>query len=317
MKYRKIDMHAHFITPSYLDFSIKRFGPRPEGYPTPQWSPELHLAQMKAAGVEYTLLSTANPYPYTGDRRGTLELVQACNDEISQICADHSDSLGFTAVLPIHDAQDSVRELERAVTKLGAGGVCISTNVEGLYLGHPDLDPLMEAMERLHTLVLLHPTTPGQVPGAVNEGLPIPALEFFCDTTRLVTNLVMEDVFERYPSIRWIIPHAGAFLPIFADRFDQFPNLTTRRGRKPDMHRCLKQCYYDVAGYPENTQLELLLRIAQQDHIFYGSDFPYVNAQSGIHLAEVLEHTAKLSEQQKEDIFYRNASRLCFPASRS
>ncbi len=310
MNYKKIDMHAHFITPSYRSFSAQRFGPKPEGYPTPEWSIKAHLAQMDATGVDYTLLSTANPYPYTGENAGTLELVKACNDEISEMCAEHSSRFGFTAVLPLHDVQSACREACRALSKLGALGVCISSNVDGLYLGHPDLDPLMDALNQLEALVLLHPTAPGSIPANVNEHLPIPALEFFCDTTRVVTSLVMEDVFERFPRIRWVVPHAGAFLPILADRIDQFPNLTTRRGRRPDMNGCLNRCYFDAAGYPEHTQLPLLLQMAQADHIFYGSDFPYVNAASGASLAQVLEETDKLNHTQKLDIFYNNAARL-------
>jgi len=57
----------------------------------------------------------------------------------------------------------------------------------------------------------LHKTT--------NEiGLATPQffVEFLCDTTRAAVNLIFSGTMERYPQIKWILAHAGGFLPYIA-----------------------------------------------------------------------------------------------------
>ncbi len=41
---------------------------------------------------------------------------------------------------------------------------------------------------------------------------------FFFDTTRTVTNMILNGTLKRFPNIKFVIPHAGAFLTILADR---------------------------------------------------------------------------------------------------
>lgn len=50
-------------------------------------------------------------------------------------------------------------------------------------------------------------------------------LEFMFETTRTVTDLVFAAVPERYPDIRFLIPHCGALLPLVADRVELFCSL--------------------------------------------------------------------------------------------
>lgn len=56
----------------------------------------------------------------------------------------------------------------------------------------------------------------------VNEEIPVPAFEYFVETTRAFLNMAQNDTFTLYPNIRWVVPHMGAFLSILADRFESF-----------------------------------------------------------------------------------------------
>ena len=51
------------------------------------------------------------------------------------------------------------------------------------------------------------------------EAWPFPIMEFFFDTTRAVDNLILHGIVHRYPNLKFIVPHAGAYLPILSDRF--------------------------------------------------------------------------------------------------
>src|SRR5262249_10704391 len=75
------------------------------------------------------------PAPPIEDLAGpekSLELAAIANDGFAELVAKHKDRFpGFIASLPLNNPEESVREAERAVTKLGAAGVQFFSNVSG------------------------------------------------------------------------------------------------------------------------------------------------------------------------------------------
>lgn len=47
-------------------------------------------------------------------------------------------------------------------------------------------------------------------------------MEFLFDTTRTIVNMELKGIFKRFSKIKFIVPHAGAFLPLLVDRLDPF-----------------------------------------------------------------------------------------------
>ena len=115
-------------------------------------------------------------------------------------------------------------------------------------------------------------------------------LEFFFDTTRAVVDLVLNGTVARHPGIEFIIPHAGATLPMVADRVSVFSRLL---GVDPavDVLRDLGRLHFDLAGFPVPRQLDALLTLTTLEHLHYGSDYPFTPefaaAMAGERLAEV------------------------------
>lgn len=68
--------------------------------------------------------------------------------------------------------------------------------------------------------------------------------------------------------------------------------------------------YYDMAGFSEQKQLEMLLRNVDESHLLYGSDTPYTDLTACVGQAEALEETTKLTERQKQLLFTENAKAL-------
>jgi predicted TIM-barrel fold metal-dependent hydrolase len=97
-------------------------------------------------------------------------------------------------------------------------------------------------------------------------------IEFLFDTTRAVVDLVLSGTIARYPGIDVIVPHAGATLPMVADRVSVF-SLLLDSG--VDVLGDLGRLHYDVAGYPLPRQLDALLTLVPPDHLHYGSDHPF------------------------------------------
>lgn len=50
-------------------------------------------------------------------------------------------------------------------------------------------------------------------------------LEFMFDNTRSIVDLVFAGVLDRYPGIRFVIPHSGATLPVLSDRIAMFQRM--------------------------------------------------------------------------------------------
>jgi predicted TIM-barrel fold metal-dependent hydrolase len=99
-------------------------------------------------------------------------------------------------------------------------------------------------------------------------------LEFLFDTTRAVVNLVLNGTVARYPNLRLIVPHAGATLPVVADRVAAFA-LMLDVDASVDVLCDLGNLHFDLAGTPIPRQLHALLALTTLDHLHYGSDFPF------------------------------------------
>jgi aminocarboxymuconate-semialdehyde decarboxylase len=70
------------------------------------------------------------------------ELVRVANDSIAEVASKHPERfIGFVSSLPQHDPGQAIRELDRTVTQMGALGVQLEANANGLPLDEPRFDP--------------------------------------------------------------------------------------------------------------------------------------------------------------------------------
>jgi amidohydrolase 2 len=91
-------------------------------------------------------------------------------------------------------------------------------------------------------------------------------------------NMIVNNIFVRFPNIKFVVPHNGSFLPYMIQRFKGVSNiLVARKMIEPvDIDANIKNLYFDIAGDPEPNALDMLLTITDEKHILYGSDYPYV-----------------------------------------
>lgn len=306
MSYPKIDFHAHYLTKPYRDFAFDNFGPRPDGMPTPEWNIEKQLDMMRINNIEYSLSGLSSPYPYLKDRAEVARLASENNTAAAGLFAPHKDVLGFLAAISIPYIEESLDAIDEAYV-LGAKGFSLCTNIGGTYLGDPSLDPIMKKLDEKKAIVHIHPAAPSSVPKGVCESLPIPAFEFFYDTTRTFVNMSMNGTFKKFPEIRFIFSHAGAMIPFIAERVNGIFSISHIDG---DMLKDIAHVYFDLAGFCEKYQLQMLLDMAPVSHLFYGSDFPFTPQPVIAQTAAELESTDKLNEAEKLQIFKTNAEKL-------
>ncbi len=304
MSHLLIDYHCHLITPEYRAALATHDMSLDEGFPLPQWSAEAHLALMDEAGIAQSVLTMPAPHLYFGDQKECNRLCRQFNEQMAELCRVHEGRFAFCAVLPLPDVEAAIREAQYALDSLGAEGVKLATNVYGQYLGDSVLDPLMAFLSERKALVILHPHKPSPVNGQLMQQTPLAMQGYLAETTQAVTNMISRNVLARYPDMRVVVPHCGAYLPIAIPRMKALYPVMRQNNLigEIDFDANLASLYFDLAGSPTQGTIDALLTITTRDHLLYGSDYPYVAPVAVKNILSDLQNRELLpvSEQSKQ-----------------
>lgn len=310
----KFDVHAHILTDRYRAEASAAGHAQPDGMPgLPAWSVESALQSMDRFGISTAMLSVSSPGVHFGDDDAARALARSVNEEAAAAVRAHPERFGHFASLPLPDVEGALLEIEFAFDVLHADGVVLETNHHGIYLGDERFDSVFAELNRRKAVVFIHPTSANcsccQNPSL---GFPRPMMEFMFETTRAVSNLLLKGVLKKYPSIKLIIPHAGAALPVLVDRIIGLsPALGLDEPVEPDeVFSQLRKLYFDLAGFPVPRLLPALLSIADPDKILYGSDWPFTPNAIVESLIQKIAETDQLEEALKRKIFSQNAHTL-------
>ena len=105
------------------------------------------------------LVLAVPPLEEAGPPEVSAEFARIANDEMAELVQRFPDRFaGSAAALPLSDVELALRELDRALTQLGALGAQLHTNVLGLALDDPRFEPLFTRLEDAGRAVWLHPT---------------------------------------------------------------------------------------------------------------------------------------------------------------
>ncbi len=306
-----IDVHAHCLPPSYRAALDRAGVQRPDGFPyVPQWSAASAIALMDDTGIGAALLSVSSPGLHFLGSPERPRLARAVNEEGAEAVRAHPGRFGLLASLPLPDVDAALREIDFALTALGADGLVLMTNYDGVYLGDPRLEPIMDELDSRGALVTLHPTSPA---GAEVHGVPYPRpmIEFPFDTTRAVVNLILSGTLTRHAAIRMIVPHVGSALTVLADRVQGFVSAFAESGAGAvDVFAALRTLWFDVTGDPLPNALAALRRIAGPDRILYGSDTPFAPPGVVARSLRALRGTDIISDAERSGLMYENALSL-------
>ena len=135
--------------------------------------------------------------------------------------------------------------------------------------------------------------------------------EYPADTTRAVLNMLANSTFEKFPKVKFVVPHCGSFLPYMKQRASaMFKMLSSMNMMKPvEIESGIKKLYFDLAGDPMPEQMDILLKITDIDHLVYGSDYPYVPAHILLQKKKLLDEQLQNKNLMKK-IYIDNAENL-------
>jgi len=287
-----IDVHAHYV-PSTVTETLAREGSRygivlfetapachairfPYGVTLRPFfaklteDPKQRLASMDATGIDRQLLSTwCDVFGYGLERAQGTAWHRVLNETLAAFVQRHPDRFAFLASVYLPDAAEAARELERAVTQLGAVGAIVSANVEGANLGEVPLDELWAAAVALDAPVFVHPTQPNPTPRSQRYALNT-IVQYTFDTTLAVGTLIGAGVLDRFPALRLILAHGGGALPYLAGRFDcMFERSAITTGVAPSAY--LDRLFYDTLLHDPAALRYLVSRVGL-DRLVIGTD---------------------------------------------
>ncbi|WP_433677919.1 amidohydrolase family protein [Nocardia sp. CA-119907] len=267
----RIDVHQHLVPRDYADWLRTKGVVAPGGRELPDWSPDSALALMDRYSIATAILSLSTPGTHLGDDVEAQMWARRVNEAGADLVRDHPDRFGLFATVPLPDVAGSVQEIAHAYDELNADGVVLLANAHGRYLGDAAFDPVMAELDRRAAVVLVHPS---ELPGPAVAGIPPFAADFLLDTTRAATNLVLHGVPRRYPNIRFILSHAGGFVPYASHRIAAAIMAETGRNAL-EILEDLSGFYFDTALSGSPAALPSLLAFARPGHVLFGSDWPF------------------------------------------
>ncbi|MFF4544655.1 amidohydrolase family protein [Streptomyces sp. NPDC001435] len=283
---RRIDVHQHLVPPLYRDLLARAGITEAGGRALPEWSPEGALDVMDLLGATTGIVSVSTPGTgFLTDPDEASDLARRLNDYCAALTADYPGRFGYFATLPMPDIPASAAEARRALDELGADGVTLLANSQGTYLGSGGQEELWRTLDERAAVVLVHPA---ELPAPAVDGIPPFAADFLLDTTRAAYLLVRNGIVRRHPNIRFILSHAGGFVPYASHRMAV--SIAGGSGRSPlDVLDDFRAFYFDTALSSSPAALPTLLAFARPGHILFGSDWPFAPTAAGQYFANGLD----------------------------
>ncbi len=289
------DMHCHFVPEAFLRFvrSREEFAVRIEreqgeavdvaihgkvfDLNTTFFSLDRQIARLDRLGIDRTILSLATPFiDYHLDAPVAIEAARVFNDALAETIGRNNPRFGAWAFLPLQDPAAADAELTRCVRDLGFVGGHVASNVRGTYLHADAFHPVYAAATDLDVPLFVHPADPAGKERTRDYELTVVAGYLF-DNTINILNLVCSGFLDRWPRLKLVFAHTGAFSLVLRARMQCEVDTNPRRPYghlKRPIGDYLAGLYFDTACF-DPAILRFATTIVPVEHFVMGSDAPF------------------------------------------
>ena len=323
-----IDCHAHCLPPSILDalreFAVGSYLGKSLYADDGFASLERHLNLMERFGVDKEVINYGNLLvPAARARKLPMDqVVKMVNDYIAEaVRIAPSRFIPAAAVDPM-DGEAGLKELDRAVEKLGLFGISLSTNLDGRALDDPVYEPIFERAKSWNMPLWVHP---GQVPASWQQALGLnnrylnSGVGFLLDDMLCLIKMITANVFDRWWGVKFVFCQLGGFLPFTMGRFDQqffFERRAYEQEKKPLpdylQRRVIEYCqaFYVDTHTADASAMRCALDCMTADRIVLGGDYPISPPDVGLGYTIPQLDKLSLPPAEREKIERGNASKL-------
>jgi 4-oxalmesaconate hydratase len=276
------------------------------------------LRLIKERGADMTIFSprASAMAPHVGDQSVAVKWAQVCNDLIGRVVGLYPDVFAGVCMLPQSpeaDMTSSIAELRRCVEQLGFIGCNLNPDPGGGYFRHPPLTdpfwfPFYEAMCELDVPAMIH------VSGSCNPAMHATGGYYIAADTIAFMQLLEGDLFSRFPTLRFIIPHGGGAVPYHWGRYRGLADML----KKPDLQtHLMNNVFFDTCVYHQ-PGINLLADVIDNKNILFGSEMVGavrgIDPTTGFYFDDTKRYIDALdiSDAERQAIFEGNARRV-FP----
>lgn len=238
------------------------------------------LKLQRERGTDLTIFSPRASWMghHIGNLSTSIAWTEHCNDLIYRITQLFPKNFVGVAQLPQTAGADlaaSIAELERCVNQLGFIGCNLNPDPSGGYwtdppLGDPHWFPFYEKMVELDVPAMIH------VSAACNPAFHTTGSHYLGADTTAVMQVITSELFKRFPTLRFIIPHGGGAVPY---HWGRFRGLADMMGKPPLDELILNNVFFDTCVYHQ-AGIDLLLKVIPSKNILFASEM--VGAVRGI-----------------------------------
>lgn len=275
------------------------------------------LKLIKERGGDLTIFSpkASAMGQHQADLSTSVAWAEQCNDLIHRACELFPKNFAPGCQLPQEAGKPltaAVKELYRCV-EMGFVGFNLNPDPSGGYWQSKPLTdeywfPLYEAMVELDVPAMVH------VSGSCNECHHTTGAHYINADTSAFMQLLQGDLFSRFPSLRFIIPHGGGAVPY---HWGRYRGLAQMLGKPEPSEYVMTNVFFDTCVY-HKPGVELLLAVIGVENVLFGSEM--LGAVKGIdpNTGGYFDDTKKyvdeinLTEEERSKLFEGNTRRV-FP----
>jgi predicted TIM-barrel fold metal-dependent hydrolase len=276
---------------------------------------------MSLLGIETAIVSITAPGTkiYEDNTEKGRAFARKLNEFSADLVKNNPEQFGFFASLPpLTDIEGALAEIDYVHSEFKADGFILFTSYgRGQYLGHPSFQPIWAKLNKMKSVVFIHPSeAPTTI---VNHYLPQPIIDYPQETTRTASDLVLTGTRAKFPDVKIILSHAGGTLPFLARRITMaalMPSLDCPRNPRQILDD-FRSFYYDTALSSSSSQLHALLEFADPSKILFGSDIPYAPLPMIIDVTENLDAFFLKNKPDRDENLWqainRDNAKVLFP----
>jgi 4-oxalmesaconate hydratase len=238
---------------------------------------------------------------------------RACNDlvfRVTELFPEHFAGVCQLPQTPDGNLDACVDELRRCVEELGFVGCNLNPDPSGGHWTSPPLTdeswfPLYEAIVELDVPAMIH------VSQSCNPAAHTLGAHYLNADTSVFMQLVQGDLFVRYPTLRFVIPHGGGAVPY---HWGRYRGLATRLERPP-IDELLANVFFDTCVY-HTPGVALLARVIPVENVLFASEMlgavRGTNPETGSGWDDTKRYVDALDlpEDARRKIFEENARRV-------
>jgi 4-oxalmesaconate hydratase len=323
-----IDCHGHYTTaPAQLQrFRDAQLARLRSGGPAPVLEPisdeelrasveDNQLRILRERGGDFMIFSpkASGMEHHVPDPETAVAWAEVSNDLIARLVGLFPENFAGVCQLPQTPGgalDDAVAELRRCVETLGFVGANLNPDPSGGFWTSPPLTdpywfPVYEALVELDVPAMVH------VSSSCNANFHALGAHYLNADTSAFMQFLEGDLFERFPTLRLVIPHGGGAVPY---HWGRYRGLAMRMGR-PDPSTLLANVFFDTCVYHQ-PGVDLLTRVIPAENILFASEMlgavRGADPDTGIAWDDTKTYVdaAGLTEGQLAQVFEGNARRV-------